>query len=232
MKIDVINKTDYTDMSTVSSCEINCIHIKISDFNPIIQEFEKQITDTSWINSLDELSKLAFKANAKKTIDKIVNDIIAKVKTKLTVDIGEYIVSYSAQHALEMKFSHTKIPLAELLKEKISGNPGFDFHSVSANKYLIFGEAKFSMEGTPRARALNQIYEFIDDRDHAELLWLRPFLHNDTLTHIINGHRGYTAAFSFNGNNILTIFNNALGSDVIKEVLKHKELYLIAVEIC
>ncbi|KQB37273.1 hypothetical protein [Flavobacterium aquidurense] len=231
MKIDVIKKSDYTDLSSVCSCEINCIHIKISDYKPIIKEFEKQITNTSWINSLDELSKLAFKANAKKTIDKIVNDIIAKVTTSLTVDIGEYIVSYAAQNALELKFSHTKIPLAELLKEKISGNPGFDFHSISSNMYLIFGEAKFSMDGTPRAKALNQISEFIDDRDHAELLWLKPFLHNDTITHITNGHRGYAAAFSFNGRNVLKILNNALASDAIKEVVKHKELYLIAVEI-
>lgn len=231
MKINVIDKKDYTDLSSISPCEINCIHIKIDDFKPIIQEFQESITNTSWINGLDELSKLAFKANATKTIDKIVNDIIAKVTTNLTVDIGEYIVSYSAQNALEIKFSHTKIPLAELLKEKISGNPGFDFHSISSNKYLIFGEAKFSLEGTPRAKALDQICLFIDDRDHAELLWLKPFLENDTITHICNGHKGYTAAFSFNGNNILTIFNNALGSNIIKEVIKHKELYLIAVEI-
>jgi len=232
MKIDVIDKADYTNLSSVCSCEINCIHIQISDYKPIIEELQKNITDTSWINTLDELSQLAFKANAKKTIDKIVNDIIAKVTTDLTVDIGEYIVSYSAQHALELKFSHTKIPLAELLKEKISGNPGFDFHSISSNKYLIFGEAKFSMNTTPRAKALNQIRDFIDDRDHAELLWLKPFLENDTITHIGKGHKGYTAAFSFNGNNVLKIFNNALESEAMKEVIKHKELYLIAVEIC
>ncbi|AYN03730.1 hypothetical protein [Flavobacterium sp. 140616W15] len=231
MKINVIDKKKYPDLSSVSSCEINCIHIQISNFKPIIQEFQKTITDTSWINALDELSKMAFKANATKTIDKIVNDIIAKVTTSLTVDIGEYIVSYAAQSALEIEFTHTKIPLAELLKEKISGNPGFDFHSISSNKYLIFGEAKFSMEGTPRAKALDQIGLFINDRDHAELLWLKPFLENDTITHIANGHKGYTAAFSFNGNNVLTIFNNALNSDIVKEVIKHKELYLIAVEI-
>lgn len=231
MKINVIDKKKYPDLSSVSSCEINCIHIQISNFKPIIQEFQKSITDTSWINSLDELSKMAFKANATKTIDKIVNDIIAKVKTSLTIDIGEYIVSYAAQSALEIEFIHTKIPLAELLKEKISGNPGFDFHSISSSKYLIFGEAKFSMKGTPRAKALDQIGVFINDRDHAELLWLRPFLENDTITHIANGHKGYTAAFSFNGNNVLKVFNNALNSEIVKEVIKHKELYLIAVEI-
>lgn len=47
MKIDVIKKTEYSDLSSVCSCEIKCIHIKISDYKPIIKEFEKQITDTS-----------------------------------------------------------------------------------------------------------------------------------------------------------------------------------------
>jgi RNA-binding protein YhbY len=232
MKINVLDKKDFKDLSSASDCDINCIHIKISDFKPIIQEFQEHITNTSWINDLDELSKITFRTNADKTINKIINDIITKVTTNLTVDIGEYIVSYSAQHALETNFSHVKIPLAELLKEKISGNPGFDFHSISSSKYLIFGEAKFSLEGTPRAKALDQIGDFINDRDNAELLWLRPFLEDETITHLTNGHKGYTAAFSFNGENILTIFNNALDSEVVNEIIKHKELYLIAVEIC
>ncbi len=232
MKISVIDKKDVRDLSSSCDCEINCIHIKISDFKPIVQEFEQHISNTSWINNLDAISKITFRNNAEKTINKIVTDIISKVTTNITVDIGEYIVSYSALHALETEFSHVKIPLAELLKEKISGNPGFDFHSVSSNKYLIFGEAKFSLEGTPRAKALDQIGDFINNKDDGELLWLQPFLEDDTIKHIVNGHKGYTAAFSFNGDNILTIFNNALDSDIICEIVKHKELYLVAVEIC
>jgi hypothetical protein len=232
MDITLVDKAKLKDLSTISDCEINCIHIKINDFKPIVQSFEKEISNTSWINNLDELSKLTFKVNAEKSIDKIVKDIIAKISNSVTIDIGEYIVSYSAQHALNLKFSHDKIPLAELLKEKISGNPGFDFHTISGNKFLIFGEAKFSINETPRAKALDQIGEFIDDRDNAELLWLRPFLDAQIIKNIVDGKKGYTAAFSFNNENILTIFNNALESDIIKEIIKHKELYLIAVEIC
>lgn len=232
MNINQIDGKLLNDFPTGTGCDINCIHIKIKDFKPIVKEIENHISDTSWINNLDEISKKTFKANAEKTIDKIVNEIIAKVTSNVNTDIGEYIVSYSAQHALEVGFSHTKIPLAELLKEKISGNPGFDFHTISTTNYLIFGEAKFSIDSTPRAEALNQIEKFINDKDNGELLWLQPFLDASTKANIINDEKGYAAAFSFNSDNIITILNNALASDPIKEIIKHKELYLIAVELC
>ncbi|MBL0255081.1 MAG: hypothetical protein IPQ27_08975 [Chitinophagaceae bacterium] len=103
---------------------------------------------------------------------------------------------------------------------------------ISTNNYLVFGEAKFSLDSTPRARALNQIEEFIGDRDNAELKWLEPFLDPTTKANIIKDEKGYAAAFSLNGENIITILNNALASDPIKEIIKHKELYLIAVELC
>jgi hypothetical protein len=190
------------------------------------------ISDTSWINKLDEISKKVFRVNAEKTIAKIVTDILSGISTSVNEDIGEFIVSYSAQLALEIECSHQRIPLAELLKEKVLGNPGFDFHTISVNKYLVFGEAKFSLDSTPRARALNQIKEFIGDRDNAELLWLVPFLDSITIENIKKDEKGYAAAFSLNGENIITILNNALASTPIKEIIKHKELYLIAVELC
>lgn len=232
MNIDQIDNKSLKYFPAGSFCEINCLHIKIKDFKPIVQEFETYISDTSWINNLDEISKKAFKVNAEKTIDKIVNDIIGGITTSVNEDIGEFIVSYSAQLALEIEFSHQRIPLAELLKEKVLGNPGFDFHTISTNNYLVFGEAKFSLDSTPRARALEQIEKFIGDRDNAELKWLEPFLDPTTYANIIKDEKGYTAAFSFNGGNIITILNNALASDPIKEITKHKELYLIAVELC
>ena len=232
MDIDQIDNKGLKNFPINSSCEINCLHIKIADFKPIVEEFETYISDTTWINDLDEISKKTYKINAQKTIDKIVNDIIAKVVSNVNEDIGEFIVSYSAQLALEIEYSHQRIPLAELLKEKVLGNPGFDFHTISTKNYLVFGEAKFSLETTPRARALEQIEKFIDDRDNAELKWLEPFLDPKTKANIIKDEKGYAAAFSFNGDNIITILNNALLSNSIKEIIKHKELYLIAVELC
>lgn len=232
MEINQIDNKSLKDFPIGTSCDINCLHIRIKDFKPIVKEIETHISDTSWINNLDEISKKTFKANAEKTINKIVNEVIAKVTSNVNTDIGEYIVSYSAQYSLEVVFSHKKIPLAELLKEKISGNPGFDFHTISTANYLIFGEAKFSIDSTPRAESLNQIESFINNKDNGELLWLQPFLDASTKANVINDEKGYAAAFSFNSDNIITILNNAMASAPINEITKHKELYLIAVELC
>lgn len=232
MDIRKIDNTSLNKLPTGSSCDIHCLHIKIKDFRPIVEEFEKSICDTSWINNLDEISQITFRATSKKTIDKIVKDIIAKIASSVNTDIGEFIVSYAAQQALEIEYSHKLIPLAELLKEKVTGNPGFDYHSVSTNSYLVFGEAKFSLDSTPRAKALNQIVDFIGDRDSSELLWLIPFLDDTTKQNIIDNKKGYSAAFSHNNDNIIKTLNKALSSDPIKEIIKFNELYLIAVELC
>ncbi len=58
-----INKIDNKSLSKFpsgSSCQINCIHIKIKNFRPIVEEFEEHICDTSWINNLDEISQITF----------------------------------------------------------------------------------------------------------------------------------------------------------------------------
>ena len=232
MDIKIIDNKDLGDLPEDYECEINCIHIKIKDFRPIVDEFESYISDTSWINNLDEISQITFKATTKKTIDKIVNNIIAKVSSEVNTEIGEFIVSYAAQQALKVEYFHSLIPLAELLKEKVTGNPGFDYHSISQKSFLIFGEAKFSLNDTPRAKALDQIKDFIGDRDSSELLWLNPFLDEPTKNNILNNSKGYAAAFSHNNKDIIKTLNEALKSAPIKDILEHKELYLIAVELC
>lgn len=232
MKITKIDNAALNKIPIGGCCEINCIHITIKDFRPIVEEFERHISDTSWLNELDELPQKAFKATTQKTIDKIVNEIIAKISSNVNTDIGEFIISYAAQQALEIEHSHKLIPLAELLKEKVSGNPGFDYHSVSQNSYLVFGEAKFSLNTTPRADALEQIVKFIGDRDNSELLWLQPFLDDNTKKNIIDDKKGYAAAFSHNNADIITTLNNALDSAPVKEIIKFNELYLIAIELC
>lgn len=232
MDIVVKNTEDYKDFSNCD-CEVNCIHVQISDLTSVIEDLHNSISDTSWIDDLDELSQDIFTATSERTINKIVNEILDGITNSINQDVGEYIVSYAGQHVLATSYAHTKIPLAELLKEKISGNPGFDFHTISTKKFIVFGEAKFSMEDTPRAIALNQILDFIGKKkDIAELNSFRAFLDETIEKNISSGMKGYAAAFSFNADNIDTIFKNALESDVILELIKHHELYLIAVEIC
>ncbi len=233
MEILLKNSPDYVDVLQYPNCEINCIHIRIKNLAALVSKMSAEIADTSWISSLDGLSQLQYQATSTRTIDRLVNDIFSKVVNGLNTDIGEYLVSYAAQSVLVSHYDHTKIPLAELLKEKIIGNPGFDFHTVSTKRFIVFGEAKFSMDDTPRALALSQISEFITlQKDHAEIGSLRAFMDEDTQSNMADGMKGYAAAFSFNADSIDTIFRNALADERIEDIAKHNELFLIAIEVC
>lgn len=41
MEINKIDNATLNKLPKGSSCQINCIHIKIKDFRPIVEEFEK-----------------------------------------------------------------------------------------------------------------------------------------------------------------------------------------------
>lgn len=233
MNIVVKKSEDYVDLTKYPSCEINCIHIQITDVNATVNEISKEIADTSWIDKFDELDKKIFQALSERTIDKIVNEILSGISSGLNEDIGEYLVSYAAQNAIVQHYKHIKIPLSELVKDKISGNPGFDFHTISTKKFLVFGEAKFSVDNTPRALALNQVSEFINlKKEYADMNSLRPFIDDEIRKNMSSDMKGFAAAFSFNAQNIDVILTNALQSEVINEIAKHNELFIVAVEVC
>lgn len=232
MKILSFTEPDMTIYGHQTSCRVFCIHVKVTDINVCAEEMIEVVSNTSWIDKLEDVvSRAAFKARAKPTIDKLVNNIFRKVTDNVTKEFGEYMISHSAQSALEIK-SHTKFPLPELFKDKTSGNVGFDFHTESNSPHIIFGEAKYCSSSTPRKKALEQIITFIEkEKDIAELDYLKNFAKNRiSCEKAVLGKKGYVAAFSLNAKNPTEIFENALKSDEVKNLLVHQELYLIGIE--
>ena len=72
------------------------------------------------------------------------------------------MVSELAREAIVSELNYLDIPLAELLGKKISGNPGFDFHSQNnATNTVIFGEAKYVTAHSGYPRAIDQIKAFV-----------------------------------------------------------------------
>ncbi len=236
MKVTQIDRAKYLQPDQFLGCDIHCIYVLIDDLEVVIGNMRSEISDTSWINGLGSIDQKIYKINANKTIKKIVEIITSRVANELNDSVGEYMISYTAQQVLVDCLKHIRLPLAEFLKEKVSGNPGFDFHTISQNKLLNFGEAKFSLNNTAKDRAINQISDFIDlGKDFGELLSLRPLL--DRIDGIIlenmdNERRGYIAAFSLNAKNIDVIFENALKSNAMKNIGKYQEFYLIAIQVC
>ncbi|WP_430735504.1 hypothetical protein [Halodesulfovibrio aestuarii] len=207
-------------------------HVRLSEINEQAVEMINVVSDTSWLNELDVIDRLSFEARAQKTIEKLVIDIFQKVNNQATEEFGEYLISHTASRILATHLNHTTIPLAEILKEKVTGNPGFDFHTESHTGYVAFGEAKYSGKKNPYQDALGQIVDFITkQKDLMELRTLKPFVSDLAISNAANNAKAYIAAFSVNAQSPDTIFGNALASSFTKQLSPQKELYLIGVEI-
>ncbi|WBF66327.1 hypothetical protein LN040_11365 [Desulfovibrio subterraneus] len=233
MEIVTCKKVDMQQYGITTDCDVYLAHVKIYDIDKCATEMISAISDTSWINSLRATQMATFRVTSKKTIEKLVNNIKNRaIDDSLTDDFGEYMVSNTARKALETAYGHSLVPLAELLKGRLTGNEGFDFHSECNISYIIFGEAKYSASKNPYTDALTQIIGFIDnEKDLAELNILEHFVSNEAVNNCIGGIKGFTAAFSINALNPDIVLKNVLNSDYLHNLLSHKEIYLIGVEV-
>lgn len=233
MKLVKLEKVNLSEYNKTSDCDVYIMHVKIDDIRKRADEITNTIRDDSWIEKLTPDLKLAYRARARKTINKIINNILVKVKDIVTEDFGEYLVSMTAKDALREYKEHKDIPLAELLGKKLSGNSGFDFHSITHSNIISFGEAKYSRHKTPYQDALSQICDFInDEKDYADILHLRNFVPDEIIKRLEAGERAFVAAFSINTKRTKLIFNNILNrSKDFNNLLSHKELYLIGIEV-
>ncbi|MBG6288400.1 hypothetical protein I5I61_13175 [Pseudomonas nitroreducens] len=223
---------DLVALGKNSECILMGIHVRISDIDVRAEEMLNAISDTSWIDGFGAVKKIAFQARAKRTVAKLVELIKSRSSSSLSTDFGEYLVSDSAQCVLDSSCSHTKVPLAELLKEKVSGNPGFDFHTESQTGFIAFGEAKYSGKRSPYTKALEQIIDFIGlEKDSAELDLLENFVSAEAVQRYIEGHKAYVAAFSINSDDPAGVLTSAISHAFTDKLLGYRELYLIGVEI-
>ena len=79
----------------------------------------------------------------------------------------------------------------------------------------------------------SQICDFInDEKDYADILHLRNFVPDEIIKRLEAGERAFVAAFSINTKRTKLIFNNILNrSKDFNNLLSHKELYLIGIEV-
>ena len=233
MKVVFNKKLKVVDNISLNTCEVHLLHVQIDDVNVRAREMRDRVLDTSWLGKLDIVDKFGFEACAERTIKKLVEDILNKVNGTVEEDFGEIMVSDTAQCVLKKEKHHNILPIAELIKERVSGNGGFDFHSESPDRVIIYGEAKYSGCSTRYADALGQINDFINHKkDIAELVIIKSFVTAEATKKAVDGIKGYTAAFSINAKNPNIVFCNAMNSDEFKRLLKYKEIYLIGVEVC
>ena len=220
------------DYGKTTDCQVYSIHVEVNNIEAKAADMINMIADTSWISKLNIVSRVSYAARAKRSIDKLVNGILKKVTTTMNSEFGEFLNSVTAQDSLELEHNHNKIPLAELFKEKKSGNPGFDFHTESSSNLIAYGEAKYSGITNPHSNALIQITRFIGlEKDKMELQDLQNFVSEDTITNVLNDKKAFVAAFSINSTNPRKILNNALNSEHINSLLEYDELYIIGIKV-
>ena len=221
-----------SDFGLSGNVVIYLAHVLVTDIEQHAKEMISMITDTSWLNTLGVIEKKSFEARANPTIQRMVEGILSKIEDVITEEFGEYLVTNCAQNLLESSLGHKKVPIAELLKEKISGNPGFDFHTESHSGYVAFGESKYSGSSNPYSEALSQINDFIDkEKDEMEFTIIQHFVSKEAIDNAVSGQKAYVAAFSINAKNPSIILKHALTCQHTVKLTSHKELYLIGVEI-
>ncbi|NTW33908.1 MAG: hypothetical protein HGB12_15050 [Bacteroidetes bacterium] len=225
-------QVDLNKYNKSSNSSIFCIHLKVTDLNAHAQNLITQISDTSWIMSLGVIQQASYFARSKATIKKLVDDIFSKIEDEVTSDFGEYLVSMTAQISLKEKYNHKIVPISELWNKKVSGNPGFDFHSESVAGIIVFGEAKYNSTSNPYRDAIKQIIYFIDhEKDIMDLVELKDFCSELSICNAHKKVKSYAAAFSLNGKRHDQIFDNIFNSDLIDPLLDYPEIYIIGIEV-
>lgn len=218
-----------------SDSKVRFLRVAVNNLEPAVQSIIEIIADTSWVVGLvDEVTKQSFLACAEPTIQKLSNDLKGAVDSGVTSDIGEYVVSVVARYIIEAKYSYKALPLAEIIKEKVSGNPGFDYHHEKDELILIFGEAKYLTGKNAHNSAFKQVVDFIkSSKDMKEVVTLSSFLSENTKTNLTNGKKGFSMAFStsgksFNENRLIELVEQ---NTHLKSLIEHEEIIVVAVDI-
>lgn len=233
--VQVTIKKDFTEYGGNTGSKVRFLRVEVKNTGPAIQSIIETIADTSWVSGLvDDLIKQSFLACAKPTIDKLSHDLSNAINSGATDNVGEYVVSLVARHIIEATYGYRALPLAEIIKEKISGNPGFDYHHEKDNLLLIFGEAKYKTGVNAYNSAFKQVVSFIESKkDLKEIHVLSSFLSDDTKTNLTSGKKGYSAAFSTSSRSFdnETLINNIKKNTHFSALLTHEELLIVAVDI-
>jgi len=215
--------------------KVQFIRVEVTNINPAIEAIVSVVADTSWVNDLvDILDRASLIARAQPTIEKLSKDLKKAIKNKATASVGEYIVSVVARHTIEAVCGYRALPLAEVIKEQISGNPGFDYHHEHSGLILIFGEAKYETGSNAYGDAFSQIVEHIGlQKDVKEANDMARFLSDESKTNFLDGKKGFSAAFSTlrKSFDTATLIRNIKLNANFKKLVEHEALVIVAVDI-
>lgn len=212
------------------------VHVQVrrEEFPQEAASVVEQISRTSWLSKMNEIDHASYESRMQNTLQDIKDAIQAGGNggdEKMVRVFMEYLISVNAQNALKTQ-SHKVVPLAELWKEKSSGNPGFDFHTINPQQFLIFGEAKYKKKNSPFKNAFLQIANFVKGDKHIrELTDLARVAAKRSAKRVLKGDFGIAAAFSVKPGRVEDTIDKAIRHETFKSLLTNKEIYMVAIEI-
>lgn len=218
----------------VDNKNITFMRIDPENLQDTLSRIMDSFMDLSWLSRFDEdYLKSSFKKRAEETITDIKKKFDNCSDDSVTKEAGEYVVSELARESLRSQMSYLHIPLAELIGMKISGNPGFDFHSQNnTTNTVIFGEAKYNSRQSAHATAISQVSKFIEDgKDVKQLADLRDFCASEALTRANNGFKGFAIAFSAKSTASSSLINSVIKHQDFTKLLPFEEIVIVAVNI-
>lgn len=213
----------------------NVIFIRIEpiDLKVTINDIISSLNNLSWIETFDEeYIKNSFKIRANATAEYLSSQLKHFQQDKVTTEIGETVVSELSRLAIVNELDYLDIPLAELFKQKLSGNHGFDFFSETLSQFIVFGEAKYVSKSNGYGRALEQIERFImEERDTSDLNDIDKFVSKISLNNHTQNEKAFACAFSATRIETETLIEHILNNANFNKIKHHKEIILIAVNV-
>lgn len=212
------------------------IRIEPTDIHITLREIYLSISNLCWISKLPHVSR-AFVASienrSKKTVTRIEDDLKLNSDSSLASSAGEYVVSELGHSAVVNELNYLDIPLPEVFKEKVKGSPGFDFYSENLDtEVLLFGEAKYKAKGNAYSDAFEQIEEFVEKgKDIDELANLEHFCSEIAQNKVVDGIKGYIAAFSSTSMRDEVLVAHIEKNEQYKKILQYEEVVCVAVNL-
>lgn len=217
-----------------SKCNITFIRIDPENLQDTLAEIIDTLMDLSWLSRFDQdYMKDSFRQRAEETITDIQKKFADSSDDNVTKEAGEYVVSELARESLLSQMNYLHIPLAELLGMKVSGNPGFDFHSQNyGTNTVIFGEAKYNSRQSAYDSAIKQVAQFIvEKKDIKQIADLQPFCTPEALARANTGFKGFAIAFSAKSTSSDALLANIIKHAKFSELSRHVELVIVAVNL-
>ena len=144
----------------------------------------------------------------------------------------KYVVSELARQALVNELKYLDIPLAELFKEQISGNPGFDFYSANLEQIIIFGEAKYNSRQNAYGKGMEQVNRFIvEEQDISDLNDIDKFFEDSSLSKAASGEKAYAVAFAAKTTKSEDIVKGIVSNKYYSNLATYKEVIYLAVNV-